>query len=106
MGRLVAGLTAWRMLAVYAAVAAGVPAVFWPVRDVPPGWDCGDSEPPGQAARLEAFQEGMIPIHAVAALVLLGALCAWSAHRNGGSIGFPTALAAALFSAYLAVMLA
>jgi hypothetical protein len=106
MAGVVARLTRGRILGLYVLVATAVPAAFWPVRDVPGNWSCGDSEPPGQDAKIDAFQAGAIPIHAVAALVLLAALCAWSAHRGGGSIAWPTALGAALFGGYLALMLA
>lgn len=94
------------MLALYAVIAAALPAAFWPVRDVPKDWDCGEDEPPGQAAKLDAFQAGAIPLHAVAALVLLGGLCVWSARRKGGTVGAPTGIAAVLLLGYLVLMLA
>ncbi|HEX8647831.1 MAG TPA: hypothetical protein VF715_13100, partial [Thermoleophilaceae bacterium] len=105
MAGVAARLTAGRLLALYVAVAATLPAAFWPLRDVPEGYGC-DPEPPGQEAAREAFQAGAIPLHAVAALVLLAALCAWSARRHGGHVGGATALAASLAFAYLALMLA
>lgn len=105
MSRLPAGLTARRMLALYVAIAAALPLAFWPARDVPEGYGC-DPEPPGHAAALETFRSGAIPLHAIAALMLIAALCAWSARRHGGAVGGATAVAASLACAYLALMLA
>jgi hypothetical protein len=104
MGRLLAGLTARWMIALYAVVAALPPLAFWVARDVPQGYGC-DPEPPGHAAAMEEFQSGAVPLHAIAALVLIAALCAWSARRHGGAVGGATAVAASLSCAYLATVL-
>ena len=72
------------------AVAIGVVALFWLLRDLPPNWDCGDAEPYGQRARLDAYRSGFEVLHA---LVALGAAVAivrlhGERRRRAGATGF------------------
>jgi hypothetical protein len=74
-------------------------------RDSPPDWDCGESAPPGQDARLEEFRRGRIPIH-VAAAAALGVAIAWLSRRRvtrsgeARPLGKPTAMGLAAAGAY------
>lgn len=106
MGGVLAGVSARRVLALYAVVAATVPTVTWLVLDVPESYGDEAAEPPGHDAEVEAFESVVVPLHAGAALVLLAGLWAWSARRRGGLPGGATALAISAASAYLALTLA
>jgi hypothetical protein len=91
------------------AVNIGVPLalvlIFVVLRDSPPDWGCGESEPPGQDARLADFRRGAIPLHAAGAALLLAAIAWLSARRvrradGRGAIGRPTAVGLAVAAVY------
>ena len=105
MGGVLARLSAKWMLAVYGALAVVLPGVFWLLKEPPPDIDCYEDPGPSQQAAIDDFRWGAIPLHAMTALVLLAALCAWSARHNGGAVGRPTGVATFVLAAYLAVML-
>ena len=105
MHGIVGQLSSRWMLAIYVVVAVVLPAPIWLFRDRPPYWSCGDEEPPGQDAALEAFRAGAIPLHAGAAVVLLAALLAWSERHGSDRTRQLTRVAVALAGAYLLIML-
>ena len=91
------------MLGLYAAAAVLLPLPFWPFRERPEDWGCGDSEPPGHDAALDAWRSGAIPLHAGAALILLAALWAWSARHNEGKAGWRTTFFVVLTGVYIPI---
>ena len=105
-------LTAPELGALLALVAVPVLifVIFVVLRDSPPNWDCGDNEPVGQDARLDAFRSGAIALHVGCAAVLGAAIAALSAervHKRGRprAVGRPTLLALALVAAYIVASL-
>jgi hypothetical protein len=106
MGRVLAGVSAWRVLALYAVIAVGLPVLFWVVREVPGGYSCAEYDSPRHTARVEAFEAGAVALHAGAAALLLAALWLWSARCRGGVPGWPTLVAVPICAAFLALSVA
>ncbi len=71
-----------RVLAVALVVVLGgvLAALFWLGRDLPVDYDCGETEPAGND--LDGFRRGAPFAHALAALILLGAIVYLSWRRN------------------------
>ena len=90
-------------LALALALTAALVAWYWlDLRPVPVDYDCGDAEPPGQAAALAAYRGTAPLIHLTCALSMLAALVALSYRRMRARgerhPGRPTAIAATLFT--------
>ena len=88
-------------LALALALSAALVAWYWlDLRPIPVDYDCGDAEPPGQAAALAAYRAAAPLLHLTCALSMLAALVALSHRRMRARgehrPGRPTAIAAAL----------
>ena len=80
-------------------------ALFWLGRDIPVDYGCGETEPAGND--LDAFRRGAPIAHALAALILLGAIVYLSWRRNVrrglDRPGRPTVIAASVAALVIVV---
>ncbi len=96
-----------RALAVALVVVLGLllAALFWLGRDIPVDYGCGETEPAGND--LDSFRRGAPLAHALAAMILLGAIVYLSWRRNVrrglDRPGRPTVIAASVAALVIVV---
>jgi len=81
--------------------------IFDVVREIPPSYGCGESEPAGHNDDIAAYHSGALPLHLLTIGAALGALALLSAGRGRGplGVGWPTLIAiAAMVAAALIVL--
>ena len=90
-------------------LAAACVLLFDVVREIPPSYSCGDSDPPGHGDVVAAYHSGALVLHLLTIGAALGALTLLSAGRGRGplGIGWPTlvAFAAMVVAAVLVAVL-